>query len=139
MRVYAAAAILAVGLVAAPAATAKEFRPGDLRVCGRSQCVPIVGKRLLRSLSRLYYGPGPVHRTEPVRRGAVAFAFRWRDGWAAGLVAGIGLDRFRSHGVFYGRFQRGRWYRVPAEAAAALRKLTTGAKPLRVYPPPRSC
>ena len=137
---YIVAALIAIsGLLAVPSAVAKEFGPGDLRVYGKSQCVPIVNKRLLKILSSYYYGPRRVARAGPVRRGVPGFALRWRDGFASGLVAGAELNRFRGHGFFCGRFVRGRWYRFPAEATAALRRLTAGIRPLRVYPPPRSC
>jgi hypothetical protein len=137
---YIVAALIATSaLLAVPSAVAKEFGPGDLRVCGRSRCVPIVNQRVLKVLSTYYYGPRRVVRAGPVRRGAPGFALRWRDGFASGLVAGTDLNRFRGHGFFCGRFVRGRWYRFPAEATAALRRLTAGIRPLRVYPPPRSC
>jgi hypothetical protein len=135
----AGALIATTTLLVVPGAVAKDFGPGDLRVCGRSQCAPIVGKRLLRILNRYYWGPRPVARAAPVPSGVRAFALRWRDGYVSGLVAGPDLGRFRAHGFFCGRFIRGRWYRFPAEAAATLKRLTAGMKPLRVYPPPPSC
>jgi hypothetical protein len=142
--VRAKAAIVAVvlatsGLLAIPAAVAKDFGPGELRVCGRSQCVPIVNKRLLRILSNYYWGPSRIVRTAPVHRGARAFALRWRNGYTSGLVGGAGLERFRGHGFFCGRFVPGHWYRFPAEATVWLKRLTAGMRPLRVYAPPPSC
>ncbi|HYX89808.1 MAG TPA: hypothetical protein VE753_10600 [Gaiellaceae bacterium] len=92
-----AAALIAAGaLLAVPAAVAKDFGPGDLRVCGRADCVPIVNRSLLRVLSSYY-------------------------------------------GFFCGRFVRGNWYRFPAPASHALRRLTLGLRPLQVSPPPLSC
>jgi hypothetical protein len=139
LYVIAAALIGSTSLLAVPAAVAKDFRPGDLRVCGRSQCVPIVNRRLLRILSHYYWGPRRVVGARPVDRGTPAFALRWRDGYASGLVAGAGLDRFRGHGFFCGRFVRGTWYRFPAEATVMFKKLTAGIRPLRVSGPPPSC
>lgn len=139
LYIVAAALMGTSALIGVPAAVAKDFRPGDLRVCGRSQCMPIVNPRLLRILSNYYWGPRRVARARPVHRGTPAFALRWRDGYASGLVAGADLVRFRGHGFFCGRFVRGKWYLFPAEATAALKKLTAGIRPLRVYAPPRSC
>ena len=135
----AVALLTACGLLAIPAATAKDVGPGDLRVCGRSHCVPIMNRRLVRILNAYYWGPRPVIRAGPVRRGAPAFALRWRDGYVSGLVAGADLNRFRAHGFFCERFVRGRWYRFRAEATVWLKKLTTQLRPLRVYAPPPSC
>jgi len=72
LNVFAAAVVATCGLLAVPAAVAKDFGPGDLRVCGRSQCVPIVNERLLKILSAYYYGPRRVVRAAPVRHGAPA-------------------------------------------------------------------
>ena len=135
-----AAVLIAAGaLLAVPAAVAKDFGPGDLRVCGRAHCVPIVNRSLLRVLSSYYWGPGRPARAAPVRNGAPAFELRFRNGYASGIVASSRLDRFRAYGFFCGRFVRGRWYRFPARASAALRRLTAGFRPLRVSAPPPSC
>jgi hypothetical protein len=134
-----AAVIVVCGLLTVPAAVAKDFRPGDLRVCGRDRCVPLVDKRLLRVVSAFYYGGGPVTQVPRVRVGAPGFVLRYRNGYATGIVAGAKLGRFQSYGVICGRFQRGRWYRVPARASLALRKATAQLRPARVPPPPRSC
>jgi hypothetical protein len=134
-NIIAAVVIATCGLLGVPSAVAKEFKPGGVLVCGRSDCVPVVNKRLLRILNAYLWGPRKVVRATPVRLGAPGFALRY----TSGIVAGPKLDRFRAHGFFCGRFVRGRWYRFPAEAAHALRKLTVGMRPLRVYPPPPSC
>lgn len=135
----AAALIAATTLLAAPAATAKDFPPGRLRVCGRTQCKPIVSRSLLQVLTSFYWGPRRVERAGPIRNGAPAFELRYRDGYVSGIVASRRLNRFRAYGFFCGRFERGTWYRFPARAAAALRKLTAGMRPLRVAAPPPSC
>jgi hypothetical protein len=134
-----AALIVACSSLAVPAAVAKDFRPGDLRVCGRDRCVPLVEKRLLRTVNGFYWGTGPVPRAPRVRLGAPGFELRFRNGYASGMVATTKLDRFRAYGVICGRFTRGQWYCFPARAALALRKLTAHLRPLRVTPPPRSC
>jgi len=128
-----AALLAAAALAATPAATAKEFRPGDLRVCNAHRCVPIVNRTVLPLLGRFYYFDTQVaHVADRPRLGARAFELRFRNGYVTGIVASAGLDRFLSYGVNLGRFERGIWYRVPAGAAAELRRLTAGMKPLRV-------
>ena len=133
------AAIAAVALLAVPAAVAKDFRPGDLQVCGRTQCVPIMNRSVLRVLSSYYWGPRRVTRAGPVRRGAPGFELRFGDDYASGMVASTWLNSFRAYGFFCGRFVRGRWYRFPARAVAEVRRLTAGLEPLRVSAPPPSC
>jgi hypothetical protein len=135
----AAVAIAAAALLAVPSAVAKEFRPGDLRVCGRTQCVPIMNRSVLRVLSTYYYGPRWVVRAGPVRRGAPGFELRFTNGYASGMVATTWLNRFRAYGVICGRFVRGRWYRFPPRAVAEIRRLTADMQPLRVSAPPPSC
>ena len=125
--------LAAAALAATPAATAKEFRPGDLRVCNAHRCVPIVNRTVLPLLGRFYYFDTQVaHVADRPRLGARAFELRFRNGYVTGIVASAGLDRFLSYGVNLGRFERGIWYRVPAGAAAELRRLTAGMKPLRL-------
>jgi hypothetical protein len=130
-----AALLAAAALAVTPAATAKEFRPGDLRVCNAKRCVPITKRALMPLLGNFYYGvPDPRDpRVAPrVRLGAPAFELRFSNGYVTGIVASTRLDRFLSYGVNLGRFHRGVWYRVPARIAAELRTLTAGMKPLRV-------
>jgi hypothetical protein len=134
-----AAAMLACGLLAAPSAVAKDFRPGDLRICGRDRCVAITNAKLLRTLSDYYWRDGRAPRSTRVALGAPGFELRDRGGYPSGMVAPRRLDRFRAYGFNCGRFERGQWYRFPARAALALRKVISGLRPLRVSPPPRSC
>jgi hypothetical protein len=134
-----AALIAACGLLAVPAGIAKDFRPGDLRVCGKDRCVPLVDKSLLRVLERYYWGPRPLQRAPGVRLATPGFELRFRNGYATGIVAGAKLGRFQAYGVYCERFERGRWYRFPVGAALALRRLAAHLRPIRVRPPPRSC
>ena len=126
-------------LLAVPAAVAKDFGPGDLRVCGRERCVAIMNPGVMRILSAYYWGQGRAPRAGPVRNGAPGFELRFRDGQPSGMVASTWLNRFRAYGFFCGRFERGKWYRFPARAVAELRMLTVRLEPLRVSAPPRSC
>jgi hypothetical protein len=129
----------AVALLAVPSAVAKDFGPGDLRVCGRHHCVSITNRHLVRILSDYYWGAGRVTRVPRAPREAPGFELRWKDGHPSGMVATTKLDRFRAYGFYCERFQRSKWYRFPARAAAALRKLTAGFRPMRVAAPPPSC
>jgi hypothetical protein len=141
VRSYIAVGLLALGaLLATPQASAKDFGPGDLRVCGKTRCVPIVNRAVLPVFNSLYWGPSPVVRAPKVPVGAPAFELRFRNGYVSGIVGTKNLDRFRAYGFFCGRFQRGKWYRVPERAVRELRRLTASLWPMRVTRTvPRSC
>jgi hypothetical protein len=131
-RCIVAALLAAAALAVIPAATAKEFKPGDLRVCNAKRCVPITNRALMPLLGSFYYGPRAARAAAPVRLGARYFELRFSNGYVTGIAATARLDRFLSYGVYLGRFQRGTWYRIPTRIAAELRRLTAGMKPLRV-------
>jgi hypothetical protein len=135
----AVAFVATCALLAVPSAVAKEFKPGDLRVCGRDRCVAITNARVLRTLSAFYYGSGSVSLAPSIRRGSAGLELRFRNGYVSGMVAGPKLDRFRAYGFYCGRFERGKWYRFPARAARAIRTLGARLRPLRVTAPPPSC
>jgi hypothetical protein len=128
--------LLAVAtLVAASTATAKDFAPGDLRICNGQRCVPITNRPALRLLSAFYYNgrtPPAVARAPHI--GAAAFELRFRNGYVTGIVATAKLDRFLSYGVNLDQFEQGQWYRVPDRAAQELRRLAAPLRPLRVTP-----
>jgi hypothetical protein len=136
--IVAVALVAACGLLAAPSA-AKDFGPGDLRVCGRHHCVPIMNAHLARIMSDFYWGDGRAPRAGGARRGAPGFELRFGDDYASGMVATKWLNRFRAYGFYCGRFERAKWYRLPPRAAAGLRKLTAGMRPQGVTSPPPSC
>ena len=139
LRIVVAAALIAtVALLAVQSSVAKDFRPGDLRLCGRGHCVPITSRSTLRVLSSYYYGSTPVRRAARVPLGAPTYQLRWPDGYVSASVTAR-FDRFRAYGFFCGRFVRGKWYRFPARAARDLRRLASDLTPLHVAPPPRSC
>ena len=124
----------AVALVFTSGAAAKNFAPGDLRICGGRSCVPIANHRVLPQLSRFYYSVGSPARMLPPGMGAPYFQLKFRNDYVTGLVATHRLDRFLSYGVHLERFKRGVWYRVPASTALELRRLSAGLKPLRLSP-----
>lgn len=134
MRLFLGTA-LALGVLlaetAAPA-SAKQFGPGDLKLCNNDRCVPILDQSLLNGLSRFYYGgPAPATVRRP-RLGAPYFQLKFRNNYVTGVAATTQLDRFRSGGVNMGQFGPDDWYRVPAKVAIGLRRLAAGMTPLRV-------
>ena len=122
----------ALALLATPAAVAKDFQPGDLRLCNAKRCVPVMNLRAVKALAGFYYTGSQPARAPAVRLGAPAFQLRFDNGYVTGIVATKKLDRFLSYGVYLGRFQRGSWYRLPEAAARELRCLAAGLTPLRV-------
>jgi hypothetical protein len=130
-RLLVAAAGAAVVVV--PGATAKDFGPGDLRVCGAAgRCVPVVDAPVLPLLGSFYYsGPQPARAGKP-RLGTPYFELRFRNGYVTGIVATARVDRFLSYGVYLGRFARGTWYGLPSRMAEELRTLSRTLTPLRL-------
>lgn len=106
-------AALALGLL--PSATvvpasAKEFRPDDLKLCNDQRCIVILDRSLLGGLSKFYFGaPAPAARKP--RIGSPYLQISSSDGHVTGIVGTARLDRFRSGGM--GRFSSDAWYRVP--------------------------
>jgi hypothetical protein len=124
---------VAAVLVAVPGATAKEFQPGDLRICDHHRCVAITNQSVLNLLGAFYYtGQESPAKAHAPRLGARAFELRFDNGYATGMVATRKLDRFLSFGVNLGRFSRGQWYRLPYGAPRELRRLATALEPLGV-------
>jgi hypothetical protein len=130
MRFVAVALLLA--LTAVPAAAAKDFEPGDLRLCNQTRCVHVMDRAAVKALGHFYYSAGHPPRARAVPLGAPAFQLRFRNGYVTGIVATAKLDRFLSYGVHLERFERGRWYQMPQTPAAELRRLAAGMRPLRV-------
>ena len=128
------AAVLA--LLTLPAASAKDFRPGDLRVCNANRCVPIKNRAVLRRIGSFYYtGQAPV-RVRPAALGSRYYELQLRNGYVTGIVATRKLDRFLSNGVNIGRFERDTWYRMPLKISLELRRLTQSLRPLRLTQDP---
>ena len=121
MRAVLVALLAASALLVLPSASAKDFGPGDLRVCNATRCVPIVKRDVLPQLGSFYYsGPAPAHQ------------LRFRNNYVTGIVATGRLDRFLSYGVHLERFQANQWYAVPPRLSAELRRLIAGLRPLHV-------
>jgi hypothetical protein len=125
-------AVAAAALALISAAAAKDFGPGDLRVCSSKDCVPVTNRQVLPLLGSFYYGgPQPKPVASPRLRSPY-FELRFRNGYVTGIVATARLDRFLSYGVYLGRFRRGAWYRVPAPLAREFRTLTAPLTPFRL-------
>jgi hypothetical protein len=121
-----------VGLTLVPAAAAKDFGPGDLRVCDSHRCVAVTNRDVLPLLGSFYYsGPKPKAAAKPRLRSPY-FELRFRNGYVTGIVATARLDCFLSYGVYLERFRRGAWYRVPTRLARELRTLTAPLTPFRL-------
>ena len=132
MRAFLVALLAASALLVLPSASAKDFGPGDLRVCNATRCVPIVKRDVLPQLGSFYYsGPAPA-RLRAAALGTAYYQLRFRNNYITGIVATSRLDRFLSYGVHLERFQANQWYAVPPRLSAELRRLTSGLRPLRV-------
>jgi hypothetical protein len=130
MRSLLVAAVVAALLV--PAASAKDFRPGDLSICNATQCEPVMSRRVSSLLGAFYYQrPVPATVARP-RLGTPYYELRFDNGYVTGIVATRRLDRFLSYGVHLGHFQRDRWHALPPRAAADLRLLAASLRPLRL-------
>jgi len=132
MRAFLVAALAASVLLVLPSASAKDFGPGDIRVCNAKRCVPIVNRDVVPLLGPFYYSGPPLARLRAPALGARYFELRFPNGYVTGIVATRQLDRFLSYGVHLERFAADTWYAVPRRLSAELRRLTAGMRPLRV-------
>jgi hypothetical protein len=123
---------ISVALVVAAIASAKEFPPGGLMVCGATQC-RVVTDSQSEAFSSLLWGDRPLSRAPTPRVGSPVFQLRVKDGPLGAIITATAI---RVHGLNCGRFQRAKWYRLPA----SLRGVTAGLGPKRLRAPiPRSC
>jgi hypothetical protein len=125
-------AVAASALLILPSASAKDFGPGDLRVCNAVRCVPIVNRKVLPQLGSFYYSGPALRRLGRPPLGVPYYQLRFRNNYVTGIVATRRLDRFLSYGVHLERFARDRWYAVPRSLSGELRRLTVGLRPLRL-------
>jgi hypothetical protein len=132
VRVVALGLILLSSVVAIPAATAKDFRPGDLRLCNSIRCVAVVNRQVLPLVGSFYYGSGRLTHVRRPSLGAPYYELRFRNGYATAIVATHQFDRFLSYGVNTSRFARNAWYRAPKRLATEFRRLATDLRPLRL-------
>jgi hypothetical protein len=133
VRVALAAFVAVAALVALPAASAKDFEPGDIRICNSDHCRVVVNRSVLALLSAFYYDDRSAPaRASRARLGQPYYKLRYPNGYVTGIVATRQLDRFLSYGVVFGRFTRYRWYEIPTRASREFRRLTVGLRPLRL-------
>jgi hypothetical protein len=126
-------AFAAISLCCSAAVWAKDIRPGDLRICGARHCRTVTDPRETRAFGNLLWGDGPVVRAPRPPVESRVFELRFADGPAVALIDATAI---RVHGLNCGRFQRGKWYRLPAR----LRGVTRGLEPKRLRARvPRSC
>jgi len=116
-------------VVLVPAAAAKDFKPGDLRVCAASRCAPMKNQRALDAVSAFYYGRVKPTRARSPRPGAPYVELRFRNGYVTGVAAGPRFDRFLSFGVNLDQFAARTWYVIPVRAAAEIRRLAANLRP----------
>lgn len=122
--------VAASALLAPPSASAKDLRPGDVRVCNETRCVPILNRSVLPQLTSFYYsGPPPVRVRQPAL-GTPYYELRFRNGYVTGIVATERLDRFLTYGVHDQRFSQHTWYTVPRRMSVELRRLAAVLRPL---------
>ena len=132
MRVLVIAVLAFSALLVLPSAGAKDFGPGDIRVCNATRCVPIMKREVVAQLGPFYYsGPALAHRRVPPL-GTPYYQLRFPNNYVTGIVATRQLDRFLSYGVHLERFTKNQWYAVPARLSAELRRLTVDLRPLRI-------
>jgi hypothetical protein len=132
MRTLLVGLVAVLALLVLPAASAKDFHPGDLRVCNSTRCVAIVNREVFPELGSFYYHGGSPARVRRPKLGAPYYQLRFRNGYITGIVAARRLDRFLSYGVNLNRFARSEWYAVPRQISSELRRLTVGLRPLRL-------
>ena len=127
--------VAAIGLILSASAWAKDISPGELRICGLRHCHAVKDPAQARAFADLLRGQSRIARAPTPRTGSPVYQLRFRDrrGPAAAL---INRTSIRVHGLNCGRFQRGKWYRLPVRLIG----LTDGLEPrplsARV---PRSC
>jgi hypothetical protein len=124
--------VAASGLLVLSSASAKDFHPGDLRVCNATRCVAIVNRDVLPQLGSFYYGGTSTARVRRPALGTPYYELRFRNNYVTGIVATRRLDRFLSYGVNLERFARNRWYAVPSQLSSEFGRLTVGLRALRV-------
>jgi hypothetical protein len=124
------AAAVCLALWLAPLAEAKDFKPGDVRVCVAATCLPLDDRGALNALSAFYYYAKDLPRsvTAPAAR-APYVELRYRNGYVTGVAAGLRFNHFLSYGVNLGQFQARTWYSIPARASVAIKLLATRLRP----------
>ncbi len=119
-------------LVSVPGASAKDLRPGDVRICNAVGCAPVINRSVLEHLTSFYYTGRMPSQVRRPPLGGPYYELRFRNGYVTGIVSGRRLDRFLTYGVHDQRFKSDNWYSIPARVAGELRRLTSALRPLRL-------
>jgi hypothetical protein len=120
------AAVAGLALWLAPLAQAKEFKPGDIRVCAARQCLPLNDRAALDALSAFYYSAKQIPRPKAAPASYAHYVeLRFPNGYVTGIAAGRRYDHFLSYGVNLGQFKARRWHAIPARASVAIKMLAT--------------
>jgi hypothetical protein len=122
--------VLGTALWLAVPAGAKDFRPGDIRVCTGRTCVVLRDQKVLNTLANFYYRRAQVPKvtTAPASR-APYVELRFRNGYVTGIAAGAHYDHFLSYGVNLDQFRARTWYAIPDRVSAALAQLAAQLHP----------
>ena len=91
-----AGVLLAVVLIATPAASAKEIHPGDLLICGARHCRTVTDPAKARAFGALLWGQSRIASAPTPRVGSRVFALRFRDR-PRPAIALISATAFRVH------------------------------------------
>lgn len=127
-----AALLLLVLTQVASARSMKQFKPGDVRVCGADHCVAIRSQHVLDVLANFYYGrPLPTPAPAP-RKHSVYLRLVYSDGYVTGIAAGSRFTHFLSFGVNLDQFTARTWYAVPTAVAAELHSAASHLSPRRL-------
>jgi hypothetical protein len=120
------AAVAGLALWLAPVAQAKEFKPGDIRICAAKQCLPLNDRDALNALSAFYYSSKQIPRPKAAPASTARYVeLRFPNGYVTGIAAGHRYDHFLSYGVNLGQFKARTWYAIPARASVAIKALAT--------------
>jgi hypothetical protein len=126
---------MAIALLVAPTAGAKDFKPGDVRVCVAATCLPLKNVAALDALSAFYYSSARHPRVATAPRARAPFVeLKYRNGYVTGIAAGTRFDHFLSYGVNLGQFRARTWYAIPERARLAIASLAAKLHP-RSLPP----
>jgi hypothetical protein len=125
--------VVAAALIGASTASAKQFRPGDLKLCSSHTCVAITDRGTLAALTSFYYTGAAPGETQAPKVGAPYYSIKFTsNGYVTGIFAAKQLDRFRSGGISTAQFPTGAWFRVPRGLSVALNRLAGQLQPMRV-------
>jgi hypothetical protein len=124
------ATVLCTTLWLARPAGAKDFKPGDIRVCAAAQCMVLRNRQALNTLGDFYYREARVPKATKAPPSHSRYVeLRFPNGYVSGIMAGAHFDHFLSYGVNVEQFKARTWYAVPPRAATAIARLAAQLHP----------